>query len=50
MGTNGDDPAKGNSNTHKIEEGDIVILGTDGLWDNLHREFILDLVRPFVEK
>ena len=35
---------------HEIEHGDIVILGTDGLWDNLHRKYVVKLVEPFVQK
>lgn len=34
---------------HEVEHGDIIILGTDGLWDNLHRTTILDMVSPFVQ-
>ena len=49
MGTNGDDPAKAEGNAHNIKNGDIIVLGTDGLWDNLHRAKIVDLVRPFVK-
>ena len=44
VGTNGDDPAKGESDTHAVEDGDIIILGTDGLWDNMWREDMVKLV------
>jgi len=36
--------------THQIEHGDIFILGSDGLWDNLYNIQILDLIRPFIRK
>ena len=48
-GTNGDDPNKAFTLAHKVEHGDIIVLGSDGLWDNLHRTTILDMVRPFVQ-
>lgn len=48
-GTNGDDPNKGKSLAHKVKHGDIIILGSDGLWDNLHRATIVDMVKPFVK-
>ena len=48
MGTNGDDPNKGEINAHNIQEGDVLVVGSDGLWDNLHRASIVELVKPFV--
>ena len=33
---------------HEVKEGDIFILGTDGLWDNLYTVKILDILRPFI--
>ena len=34
---------------HKVEHGDIIVLGSDGLWDNLHRMTIVDMIKPFVK-
>ena len=34
---------------HKVKHGDIIILGSDGLWDNLHRPMIVEMVKPFVK-
>ena len=48
-GTNGDDPNKGNALAHKVEHGDIIVLGSDGHWDNLHRMTIVDMIKPFVK-
>lgn len=48
-GTNGDDPMKGESMAHNVEHGDIIVLGSDGLWDNLHRATIVDMIRPHVK-
>lgn len=43
-GTNGDDPAKGESNAHNVKDGDILVVGSDGLWDNMHRRKIVELI------
>lgn len=48
VGTGGDDPAKADSQIHDVKDGDIIILGSDGLWDNLFDIKIIDLVRPFI--
>lgn len=32
------------STVHLIEENDILVLGTDGLWDNLFDQDIIDLI------
>jgi protein phosphatase PTC7 len=37
-------------NAHTVEDNDIIILGSDGLWDNLHRPKIRDLVAPFLKQ
>ena len=34
---------------HNVEHGDIVVVGSDGLWDNLHRKVIVDLISPFLK-
>jgi serine/threonine protein phosphatase PrpC len=31
-----------------VKQGDILILGSDGLWDNLFDVKVIDLVRPFI--
>ena len=31
-----------------MQDGDVLVVGSDGLWDNLHRAKIVDLIRPFV--
>ena len=48
MGTGGDDPAKADEKTHDIKDKDIIIIGSDGLWDNLYDVKIVDLIRPFL--
>jgi len=49
VGTNGDHPEACEINVHEIKENDIIILGTDGLWDNLFEEQVLGVVKPFYE-
>lgn len=41
VGTNGDNPNKGDATSHTVEHGDIIIVGTDGLWDNMYRKDIV---------
>jgi serine/threonine protein phosphatase PrpC len=31
-----------------VRDKDIVILGSDGLWDNLFDMKVIELVRPFI--
>jgi len=40
IGTNGDSPKVADTYTIAIRHNDIVVLGTDGLWDNLYEEDI----------
>jgi len=40
----GDLPEHSNVDTIRVEPGDIVILGTDGLWDNLYDVQVLKCV------
>ena len=48
LGTSGDDPMSANQETHPVEDNDIFILGTDGLWDNLFAIQLIGLIRPFI--
>ena len=49
VGTNGDNPHSSETKMHKIQENDVIILGTDGLWDNLFDEQILQIIKPFLD-
>jgi len=40
----GDQPRDAAVSTHTLQHGDIVIFATDGVWDNLFENEILDLV------
>jgi protein phosphatase PTC7 len=49
VGTNGDDPQDAEVNVHKFKENDIIVLATDGLWDNLFELHILQILKPFYD-
>ena len=36
--------------SHKMMIGDIVILGSDGLWDNAHNTEIIEVVRGYIDE
>jgi protein phosphatase PTC7 len=41
VGVDGDNPNKAIFNEHKVEKNDLIILATDGLWDNIETEDIV---------
>ena len=49
IGTNGDAPDKSIANKHDIKKKDIVVLGTDGLFDNVYPEDLEKLVNNVVK-
>lgn len=48
-GTNGDPPEECQTMVHEFRENDIIILGTDGLWDNVYEDQIIKVLQPFYE-
>ncbi len=48
VGTGGDDPTKADDKVHEVLDNDILILGSDGLFDNLYNDMIIESVKPFV--
>lgn len=44
VGTNGDSPESGEVFPHNVQHLDILVLGTDGLWDNLHRHKVVNII------
>jgi serine/threonine protein phosphatase PrpC len=48
VGTGGDDPSKADTQIHDIKDRDIIVIGSDGLWDNMFDMKIVDLIRPFL--
>lgn len=49
VGTNGNNPKECDLQTHEVKANDIFVLGSDGLFDNLFPENILDIIRPFIK-
>jgi protein phosphatase PTC7 len=49
VGTHGDPPESSEIRVHDFKENDIIVLGTDGLWDNLYEEQILNVIKPFYQ-
>jgi protein phosphatase PTC7 len=47
VGTEGDDPSQAKCYKHDVEKDDVVILATDGLWDNLEVESIITELNLF---
>lgn len=39
-----------NRSSFKVEEGDILLLGTDGLFDNLHEDMIVDFIAKYKDQ
>ena len=48
VGTGGDHPESAIKMVHEFHENDIIVLATDGLWDNLYDTQILNIIRPFL--
>lgn len=47
VGTEGTDPQLAQTHIFEVQPSDLVIFGTDGLWDNLYDKDILNIVQPF---
>ena len=41
---------KADTNVHDIQDNDIIVVGSDGLFDNLFDVKIIELLRPFVRE
>jgi phosphatidylserine decarboxylase len=44
VGSNGDDPYKAKVKSVDIKQADIIVLATDGLWDNLFPKDIISII------
>ena len=44
VGTNGDSPNLAIIETHDVQDRDIVIVASDGLWDNVYDETIISII------
>lgn len=49
VGVGGDDPAKADIQVHQIQNNDILVVGTDGLFDNLYDNQIIEVIKPFIQ-
>ncbi len=47
---NGDDPSLSEIQSHEVKHGDVIILGTDGCFDNMYDEDILQIVEPIMRQ
>ena len=50
VGECGDDPYQVNVKKHQVKEFDIVVAGTDGLWDNIEAEEIIEEINKLSKK
>ncbi len=50
VGEGGDNPAKAEVKFHSVKPYDLLILATDGLWDNISNENIIKVIKKFLEK
>ena len=48
-GTNCDPPYAANDREHQIQENDVIVLGTDGVFDNVYDEDILECIKPSIK-
>ena len=46
IGTGGDDPERAELKVHEVSHNDILVVGTDGLFDNMFDEKIKQLIEP----
>ena len=49
IGTNGDSPNIALKFEHQIKDNDIVIVASDGLFDNIDEKQIVEIVTPFIK-
>ncbi|KAL3857154.1 hypothetical protein ACJMK2_011849 [Sinanodonta woodiana] len=45
-----DSPSMAQSTSYRVEEGDVILLGTDGLFDNLSEDMIVDYITRMKDK
>lgn len=50
VGEGGDNPDQAEVKVHEVKPYDILILATDGLWDNISNENIIKVIKKFLEK
>lgn len=50
IGTNGDDIKKFKHLSHVLFPGDIIVLASDGLWDNVFPEEIIKIIKEYFQE
>jgi len=50
LGKNADHPSVAWEFKHEVEDGDIVVLASDGLFDNMYMGQILEALLPFIDE
>ena len=50
IGTGGDDPERAELKVHEVAHNDILVVGTDGLFDNMYDEKIKQLIEPHLNE
>lgn len=50
VGTRGDDPCKAPCLSHTLYPGDIILVATDGLWDNLETDYIKGITENYLKE
>eukprot|EP01017_Pseudomicrothorax_dubius_P022814 TRINITY_DN24620_c0_g1_i1.p1 TRINITY_DN24620_c0_g1~~TRINITY_DN24620_c0_g1_i1.p1 ORF type:complete len:292 (-),score=54.04 TRINITY_DN24620_c0_g1_i1:109-984(-) len=50
IGTNSDPPNMSLTFSHEIKDNDLLVVASDGLWDNLEGDQILEVVKPLLDK
>lgn len=49
VGVGGDDPSRADLQVHEIQPNDILIVGSDGLFDNMFDDQITEVMKPFIK-
>ncbi|KRX04094.1 Protein phosphatase 2C (PP2C)-like domain [Pseudocohnilembus persalinus] len=49
IGSEGDNPSKSLSFEHTVNHNDLIVVGTDGIFDNIDEKQILKCIQPFWE-
>lgn len=49
VGTQGDSPELAAKFAHQLAVGDVIVAGSDGLWDNLHPNELTELVNSNIQ-
>ena len=50
VGVGGDDPQVADTQVHEVQNNDVLIVGSDGLFDNMYDKQIIEVVSPFIKE